>query len=312
MLMYGKEASNRKQEIDRQHHTIPNQRNQRAEGKQAYTVPFSDIFTQSNLQIHFIDILCSALSSFLLCHIMKAYFKQSKLKYTLLYMEDIKLKKIAIIEDDTDIRNMITKFLINHNYEVYSAPDGREGIDLCQKFLPDLVILDLMLPILNGDSVIKQLRIYTDIPVIVVSAKTMVQSKIDLLRLGADDYMTKPFNLFELLARIEANLKRSAAAPKKADIHLKYKDIEVENCNAYVKGASVQFTSTELSILILLLQYPQKIFSKQNIYESIWQEEYAYDNDTINTHISNIRKKIKKHTDTDYIETVWGIGYKLK
>ena len=77
----------------------------------------------------------------------------------------------------------------------------------------------------------------------------------------------------------------------KADIHLKYKDIKIENCNAYIKGAIVQFTSTELSILILLLQYPQKIFSKQNIYESIWQEEYAYDNDTINTHISNIRKK---------------------
>ena len=227
-------------------------------------------------------------------------------------MEDIKLKKIAIIEDDIDICNMITKFLIKHNYEVYSAPNGREGIDLCQKFLPDLIILDLMLPILNGDSVIKQLRTYTDIPVIVVSAKTMVQSKIDLLRLGADDYMTKPFNLFELLARIEANLKRSVTAPMKADIHLKYKDIKIENCNAYIKGAIVQFTSTELSILILLLQYPQKIFSKQNIYESIWQEEYAYDNDTINTHISNIRKKIKKHTDTDYIETVWGIGYKLK
>lgn len=86
----------------------------------------------------------------------------------------------------------------------------------------------------------------------------MVQSKIDLLRLGADDYMTKPFNLFELLARIEANLKRSA--PQKADMHLKYKDIEVENCNAYINGANVQFTSTELSILILLLQYPQKNF----------------------------------------------------
>ena len=148
------------------------------------------------------------------------------------------MKKIAVIEDDTDICNMITKFLINHNYEVYSAPNGREGIDLCQKFLPDLIILDLMLPILNGDHVIKQLRTYSDIPVIVVSAKTMVQSKIDLLRLGADDYMTKPFNLFELLARIEANLKRSA--PQKADMHLKYKDIEVENCNAYINGANVQ------------------------------------------------------------------------
>ncbi len=222
------------------------------------------------------------------------------------------MKKIAIIEDDNDIRDLVTKFLINHDYEVYSAPNGMEGIDLCRRLLPDLIILDLMLPRLSGDCVIRQLRTFTDIPVIVVSAKTMVQSKIALLRLGADDYVTKPFNLFELLARIEANLKRSPSALQKTDIHLKYQDIEIENCNVFIKGAAVQFTSTELSILILLLQYPQKIFSKQNLYESIWQEEYAYENDTINTHISNIRKKIKKHTDTDYIETVWGIGYKLK
>lgn len=222
-----------------------------------------------------------------------------------------KLKKIVIIEDDTDICNMIIKFLSDHSYEVCSATNGKEGVDLCQNFFPDLIILDLMLPILSGDNVIKQLRTFTDIPVIVVSAKTMVQSKIELLHLGADDYMTKPFNLFELLARIEANLKRSVPASPKEDIHLKYKEIEVENCTIYIKGTIVQFTSTELAILILLLQYPQKIFSKQNLYESIWQEEYAYDNDTINTHISNIRKKIKKYTDTDYIETVWGIGYKL-
>lgn len=222
------------------------------------------------------------------------------------------MKKITIIEDEPDIRNMVTKFLVNQNYEVRSASNGKEGIELCQKFLPDLVILDLMLPVLSGDNVIKQLRAFTDIPVIVVSAKTVVQSKIDLLRLGADDYMTKPFNLFELLARIEANLKRSMPASAKEDIHLKYKDIEIENFMVYIKGNAVQFTSTELAILILLLQYPQKIFSKQNLYESIWQEEYAYDNDTLNTHISNIRKKIRKYTETDYIETVWGIGYKLK
>ncbi len=222
------------------------------------------------------------------------------------------MKKIAIIEDDIDIRNMIEKFLLKHNYEVYSAPNGKEGLNLCQNVLPDLIILDLMLPVLSGERLLQQLRTFTDIPVIVVSAKTMVQSKIDLLRMGADDYMTKPFNLFELFARIEANLKRNTSEQPKNNIQLKYKDIEIENCNVSIKGAAVQFTSIELSILILLLQYPQKIFSKQNLYESIWQEEYTYDNDTINTHISNIRKKIKKYTDTDYIETIWGIGYKLK
>ena len=118
---------------------------------------------------------------------------------------------------------MITKFLTNQKYEVCSAPNGREGIELCQRMLPDLIILDLMLPVLSGDHVLRQLRSFTNIPVIVVSAKTMVQSKIDLLRMGADDYMTKPFNLYELLARIEANLKRSAPVSQKEDIHLRYK-----------------------------------------------------------------------------------------
>lgn len=116
---------------------------------------------------------------------------------------------------------------------------------------------------LSGDHVLRQLRSFTNIPVIVVSAKTMVQSKIDLLRMGADDYMTKPFNLYELLARIEANLKRSAPVSQKEDIHLRYKDIEIENCTVYIKGAVVQFTSTESAILILLLQYPQKFFQSR-------------------------------------------------
>ncbi|MDE7422681.1 MAG: response regulator transcription factor [Lachnospiraceae bacterium] len=222
------------------------------------------------------------------------------------------MKKIAVIEDDMDICNMIGKFLKNYNYEVCYASDGNKGVELCQSFLPDLIILDLMLPILSGVKVLKELRTFTDNPVIVVSAKTMVQSKIELLHLGADDYMTKPFNLFELLARIEANLKRNVTEIPKTDIRLSYKDIQIENYNVYIVGNPVRFTSIELDILILLLQYPQKIFSKQNLYESIWQEGYAYDNDTINTHISNIRKKIKKYTDTEYIETIWGIGYKLK
>ena len=222
------------------------------------------------------------------------------------------MKKITIIEDDADIRNMITKFLIRQKYEVCSAPNGKEGIELCQRILPDLIILDLMLPVLSGDLVLRQLRLFTNIPVIVVSAKTMVQSKIDLLRMGADDYVTKPFNLYELLARIEANLKRSVPDSREEELHVRYKEIEIENSTVYIKGTMVQFTSTESAILTLLLQYPHKIFSKQNLYESVWLEPYACDHDTINTHISNIRKKIKTYTDTDYIETVWGIGYKLK
>ena len=220
--------------------------------------------------------------------------------------------KIVIIEDDADICNMIKKFLENNKYSVQYALNGIEGINLCKSFVPDLIILDIMLPRLNGDDVLHKLRKFTNAPVIVVSAKTMVQTKIELLKMGADDYMTKPFDLYELLARIEANLKRTVNNPYQNNNTLVYKDIKINNSLVYINGVLVSFTSTELSILKLLLQYPQKIFSKQNLYESIWNEPYAYDDDTINTHISHIRKKIKSITNEDYIQTIWGIGYKMK
>ena len=179
------------------------------------------------------------------------------------------MNKIAIIEDDIDICNMIAKFLENNKYIVHYALNGAEGIELCKSLVPDLIILDIMLPKLNGNDVLQRLRKFTNAPVIVVSAKTMVQTKIDLLKLGADDYMTKPFDLHELLARIEANLKRTSNTSCQNDT-LTYRDIEINNSLVYIKEVLVSFTSTELKILRLLLQYPQKIFSKQNLYESIW------------------------------------------
>lgn len=184
------------------------------------------------------------------------------------------MNKIAIIEDDIDICNMIAKFLENNKYIVHYALNGAEGIELCKSLVPDLIILDIMLPKLNGNDVLQRLRKFTNAPVIVVSAKTMVQTKIDLLKLGADDYMTKPFDLHELLARIEANLKRTSNTSCQNDT-LTYRDIEINNSLVYIKEVLVSFTSTELKILRLLLQYPQKIFSKQNLYESIWNNTYA-------------------------------------
>ena len=165
---------------------------------------------------------------------------------------------------------MIKKFLENNKYSVQYALNGIEGINLCKSFVPDLIILDIMLPGLNGDDVLQKLRKFTNAPVIVVSAKTMVQTKIELLKIGADDYMTKPFDLYELLARIEANLKRTVDNPYQNNNTLIYKNIKINNSLVYINGVLVPFTSTELSILKLLLQYPQKIFSKQNLYESIW------------------------------------------
>ena len=139
----------------------------------------------------------------------------------------------------------------------------------------------------------------------------MVQTKIDLLKLGADDYMTKPFDLHELLARIEANLKRTSNTSCQNDT-LTYRDIAINNSLVYIKEVLVSFTSTEFKDFKTIIAISAKNFSKQNLYESIWNETYAYDDDTINTHISHIRKKIKAITNEDYIQTIWGIGYKIK
>lgn len=141
--------------------------------------------------------------------------------------------KIVIIEDDIDICNMIKKFLENNKYSVQYALNGIEGINLCKSFVPDLIILDIMLPGLNGDDVLQKLRKFTNAPVIVVSAKTMVQTKIELLKIGADDYMTKPFDLYELLARIEANLKRTVDNPYQNNNTLIYKNIKINNSLVY-------------------------------------------------------------------------------
>lgn len=221
------------------------------------------------------------------------------------------MNKIVIIEDDPDICRMVSTFLEKNDFIVQYALNGEKGIDLCGTFSPDLVLLDIMLPETSGADVLRRLRMFTDIPVIVVSAKTMVQTKIDLLKSGADDYITKPFDLYELLARIEANLKRVSPVSHKSCV-LTYRDLKIEDSAVYIRKMPVSFTSTELKILKLLVTYPEKIFSKQNLYESIWNETYAYDDDTINTHMSNIRKKIRQVTKEDYIQTIWGIGYKMK
>ena len=217
--------------------------------------------------------------------------------------------KIVIIEDDIDICNMIKKFLENNKYSVQYALNGIEGINLCKSFVPDLIILDIMLPGLNGDDVLQKLRKFTNAPVIVVSAKTMVQTKIELLKIGADDYVVKPFDLSELLARIETNLKRYVKSFNQKIIY-NYKNITLnyDLKEVLVDEDIIRLTSKEFEILYLLIKYPNKVFSKKNLYEAVWEDMYTYDNDTINTHISNIRKKI----NIDLIETVWGMGYKLK
>ncbi len=170
-----------------------------------------------------------------------------------------------------------------------------------------------MLPYLNGDAILKEYRKKSNCPVIIISAKDMVSVKVDMLKIGADDYITKPFNLDEVIARIETNLRRYNILEDE-EIIIEYKDILLngEAKSISVKGVLLDLTAREYKLLELFLLYKNKVFTKANIYERIWEEEYFGDDNVIKTHISNIRSKLKKiNPKEDYIETVRGLGYRL-
>ena len=217
------------------------------------------------------------------------------------------MSTILIIEDDLEICKIIQEHLEKYNYRVYYTLKGSNAIELIKKTNPVLVILDLMLPFISGDEILKQIRTFSDIPIIVVSAKSLTYTKIEILRLGADDYITKPFDLDELLARIEANLKRSQKDMPERLISLGNIKLNSTSKTVTVNDERVVLTAREYQILELMMNYPNKVFSKKNLYESIWQDAFACDNDVINTHISNLRKKLK--SEGVRIETVWGMGY---
>lgn len=223
------------------------------------------------------------------------------------------MDKILMIEDDKEINGLLCRAFASHGYDVTPAYTGLEGLAMLRNGAFSLVLLDLMLPFKSGDALLQELRTFSDIPVLIISAKETTQSKIDLLRLGADDYITKPFDIDEVIARTEAHLRRrrgSGAEGRK----LSYKDITLDCAlkQVAVNGQTITLTATEFHILELLLSYPGKVFSKANLFESIWKEEYSVDDNTLNVHISRLRRKLKSaNAAEEYIETLWGLGYRL-
>ncbi|MBO6113809.1 MAG: response regulator transcription factor [Lachnospiraceae bacterium] len=239
------------------------------------------------------------------------------------------MSKILIIEDDKEINNLIKVYLEENSYITESIFDGIKASRLLNEKSEefDLAILDIMLPFKSGDNVLSELRTHSNLPVIMLSAKDSVHTKIDMIRLGADDYMTKPFDLDELIVRIEAVLRRSVgnvsgilnksdkdSRNNQSEKKLTYNNI-IMDTNAkrvYISENELELTAKEYEILELLLKNPTKLFSKANIYESVWNEEYIVEDTTLKVHMSNLRNKLRKYDDFDYIETVWGMGYRLR
>ncbi len=232
------------------------------------------------------------------------------------------MSKILIVEDDNDINGMISVALGREGYECVSAYSGTEGLLRLEHEYYDLVILDLMLPGVEGNEVLKRTREKKNVPFIVLSAKDELDTKVELLTLGANDYMTKPFEIKELLARVQVQLRMSSvmaasgaggASGNAAKQTLDYKELSLDlnSKSLDVNGNAVSLTAQEYKIMELFLKNPGKVFSKNEIYEYAWDDYYVGEDKTIYVHISNIRQKMKKYTENEYIETVWGLGFKL-
>ncbi|MFR1709808.1 MAG: response regulator transcription factor [Clostridium sp.] len=223
---------------------------------------------------------------------------------------------ILVVEDDVDINGLLCRILKKQNYEVISAYSGSEARMCINMYNYDLILLDLMLPGLSGEELIGEIRKSKTMPIIIISAKIEIEDKVKLLKLGADDYITKPFEISEVTARVEAQLRRYKRFnhTEHEEPLLTYKNLVLdrEAMKVTVKGNDLVLTVREFSILELLLRHPKKVFTRENLYKNVWNEEFYGEDNTVNVHISNIRAKISKiDKDTEYIKTIWGVGFTM-
>lgn len=219
---------------------------------------------------------------------------------------------ILIVEDMAEINEMLCHYLEKDGYTCVQAFSGSEATLLLEKQEFDLILLDLMLPGISGEEVLKSIKQHADIPVIVISAKDKMETRVEVLELGADDYICKPFDLQEVLARVHVQLRKA----KKE--HIETKVIQVKDMALHLSSyqvnignAVIPLTKHEFRILRLLMESPNQVFTKQVIYEYAWEEEYYGDERIINTHIGNLRAKFRMYSNEEYIQTVWGIGFKF-
>jgi len=222
---------------------------------------------------------------------------------------------VLIIDDDNEINQLLQRAFTQAGHTVQASLNGLDGLRRASENTFDLIILDIMLPFKSGEEVLLGIRAVIQTPVMMLSAQAMTRTKVNMLGLGADDYVTKPFDTDELLARAEAVVRRYNAGRQPYS----YKTIEArglfmdtEMMTVTLNGQNIRLTAKEYQILERLLAYPQKVFSKRNLFESVWGEAYQGADSTLTVHINNLRGKLKEACpNEEFIETVWGIGYRL-
>jgi len=229
----------------------------------------------------------------------------------------MKTYKILVVDDEADIVDFIGDYLTGEGYEVIKAYDGIEALDKMQKDLADLIVLDIMLPRLDGFEVCKQIRAESAVPILMLTAKDTDVDKIIGLEIGADDYMPKPFNPRELVARVKALLRRAYRQdyqPRSQTVTLKHKDlyINAERRGATIGNERLELTTKEFDLLLFLMQNPGHVYSRDQLLDYVWGQDSFVGARTVDVHIRRLREQIEADaSQPQYIITVWGIGYKF-
>ena len=225
-------------------------------------------------------------------------------------------RNILVVEDDKNISDLIHMYLVKEGFDVRIAGDGGKALEEFQKKEPDLILLDIMLPVMDGWAVCAKIRETSKVPIIMLTAKSEDADKLMGFECGADDYLTKPFNILELKARVRALLRRAGMAAQKQGggrLSMGHITLDVDARAAWKDGKSVDLTAKEFDLMELLLRNPGRVYSRENLLNVVWGYEYAGDYRTVDVHVRRLREKLELDpANPEYILTKWGVGYYLK
>jgi DNA-binding response OmpR family regulator len=222
--------------------------------------------------------------------------------------------KILIVDDDVNICELLRLYLEKEGYETIVANDGKTAVDLALKHTPDLILLDIMLPQLDGWQVCREIRKFLETPIIMITAKGEVFDKILGLELGADDYVTKPFDTKEIVARVKAVLRRSTDKNKKQTQEVKFDKLRINltNYELEVNGVNIDTPPKELELIYHLASNPNKVYTRDQLLDEVWGFDYYGDSRTVDVHVKRLREKLENVSEEWSLKTVWGVGYKFE
>ena len=221
-------------------------------------------------------------------------------------------KTVLIVEDESNIRELLRMYLEQEGYAVETAQNGSEGLRVFKRVHPDLVLLDLMMPVMDGNQMIRELRTFSKTPVIMLTAKGEMLDKIAGLELGADDYITKPFEMREVMARVKAVLRRFETDEEPKRLEFDNLIIDKNAFNIVVKGETMEIPPKEIELLYFLASSPNRVFTRAQLLDDVWGFDYFGDTRTVDVHVKRLREKLQDVSTKWEIKTVWGVGYKFE